>query len=355
MSTRSILALIGGIVVTAFLFSLYGLRDVLNQAGDFSYGYIWISLAHIVPMLFSVGGWRALSIVDSSPSGPPSGPPSHPPSGPPSCGDASPLSWMIMTQARWIREGVNNLLPVAQIGGEIVGARWIRLHNRTMAQALACTIADLTVEAGTQILFTIIAVLALIAIMPVSPHLLGTVVFGIVIATVAIGGFILAQKKGLLRLGENAWGKIMARLGRASMPAADDSSKSAHHALIALYRQRRAWMAGVAWHLGAWIIGSGEVWLVFFLMGHPIDPIDALILEGLVQAARSAAFFIPAAVGVQEGSYIAIGALFGLTPATAFAASLIRRGRDIILGVPALAFWYWSERHHAIDRSRSDS
>ena len=48
---------------------------------------------------------------------------------------------------RWIREGVNNLLPVAQIGGEVVAARLLRRRGqRTSSRAIAGSVGDLTME-----------------------------------------------------------------------------------------------------------------------------------------------------------------------------------------------------------------
>ena len=48
------------------------------------------------------------------------------------------------------------------------------------------------------------------------------------------------------------------------------------------------------------------------------------------------AFAVPNAVGVQEGAYILLGAGFGLTPETALALSLLKRGRDFAIGLPVL-------------------
>jgi len=44
-------------------------------------------------------------------------------------------------------------------------------------------------------------------------------------------------------------------------------------------------------------------------------------------------------VGVQEGAYVLIGASFGLTPEMALAISLIKRARDLVIGLPALGVW----------------
>ena len=60
-------------------------------------------------------------------------------------------------------------------------------------------------------------------------------------------------------------------------------------------------------------------------------------------AIRSVAFLVPNAVGVQEGAYILLGASFGLTPEMALALSLLKRARDLTLGLPAIASWQWLE------------
>jgi hypothetical protein len=59
----------------------------------------------------------------------------------------------------------------------------------------------------------------------------------------------------------------------------------------------------------------------------------------MLYAVRSIAFAVPNAVGVQEGAYILLGASFGLTPETALALSLLKRARDLTIGVPALVAW----------------
>ena len=58
---------------------------------------------------------------------------------------------------------------------------------------------------------------------------------------------------------------------------------------------------------------------------------------------KSAGFAVPGALGVQEGAYIIAGGIFGLSPEVGIAVSLIKRLRDILLGLPALAAWHWLE------------
>jgi hypothetical protein len=45
-------------------------------------------------------------------------------------------------------------------------------------------------------------------------------------------------------------------------------------------------------------------------------------------------------LGVQEGGYLALGAVFGIPPQTALALSLVKRVPDLAIGLPALLAFY---------------
>jgi uncharacterized membrane protein YbhN (UPF0104 family) len=91
-----------------------------------------------------------------------------------------------------------------------------------------------------------------------------------------------------------------------------------------------------------------EVWFALQLFGHPLDLRSSFILESLTQAARHAAFFIPGALGVQEGALIALGASMGLSSELALAVSLVKRARELAWGIPALVSWQWEEGRRVI-------
>jgi uncharacterized membrane protein YbhN (UPF0104 family) len=60
-------------------------------------------------------------------------------------------------------------------------------------------------------------------------------------------------------------------------------------------------------------------------------------------AIRNAAFVAPSGLGVQEGAYALLGPLFGLPVEAALALSLLKRARDIAVGVPMLLSWQLAE------------
>jgi len=74
-----------------------------------------------------------------------------------------------------------------------------------------------------------------------------------------------------------------------------------------------------------------------------VSPTEVVILESLTQALRAAAFPVPSALGVHEGGFTVLGALFGIPPEAALALSFVKRVPDLAIGLPGLLAWYWLE------------
>jgi hypothetical protein len=74
-----------------------------------------------------------------------------------------------------------------------------------------------------------------------------------------------------------------------------------------------------------------------------IDFDDALGIEALLSAMAAIAFLVPVNAGVQEAGYAGLGAIFGVPPEVSLAVSLVRRGRDLAVGVPVLLIWQFFE------------
>jgi putative membrane protein len=117
-----------------------------------------------------------------------------------------------------------------------------------------------------------------------------------------------------------------------------------------LYRRRQPFWIACAWRFAYWLLGTGEVWLAMRLLGHPIEPGEAIILESLGVAVRAAAFAVPGALGVQEGAFILLGASLGIGSETALALSLVKRVRELALGLPGLLVWQLGEGHRLLRR-----
>lgn len=307
-------AALAGLLIAIGLIAYYGFTSVLQALAAAGWGIVAVAAYHIVPMIFSSLGWRSL------------------------LSKLWPRPAILFLWVRWIREGVNNLLPVAQVGGEVVGARLLTFHGARGVVAGAAAIADLTVEAITQFLFTVIGLVLLVQF-GVDNAVLRWVLIGLAVAAPLLLGFVFAQRWGLFLLLERFLEKLAAKWQWLSL----GELTGLHDTLHGIYRNRRALFTSGLCHLASWVLGAGEVWLALYFMGFPVTVVEALILESLVQAVRSAAFAVPMALGVQEGGYVLLGALFGISPEVALALSLIKRVCHLLLGLPALLAWHFSE------------
>jgi uncharacterized membrane protein YbhN (UPF0104 family) len=92
-------------------------------------------------------------------------------------------------------------------------------------------------------------------------------------------------------------------------------------------------------HFLSWCGGGGNIWIAYHLLGAPISVVDALAIEGILSSIMGVGFLVPGALGIQEVSYVGLGAAFGLPPHLSLSLSFIRRARNIIIGIPPLAAW----------------
>ena len=249
--------------------------------------------------------------------------------------------------ARWLRESVGNLIALLPTAGEIAGARELSLFGVRPGMAGASTVVDLTLELLSQIVFTLFGLALLITWyrgLQIGPWL----VTGIAVSALAAAGFVLAQRKGLFRLLERLPETLDLKWAWTVLPDAE----GIHAGIQTIYRHRARVLASGGLHLGGWVVGAGEAYVGLYFMGHAIAWSDALILESIAFALRTAAFVVPARLGIQEGGYILLGAMFGLSPEVALALSLLKRGREIATGLPCLIIWQSVESRRLWSRER---
>ena len=123
--------------------------------------------------------------------------------------------------------------------------------------------------------------------------------------------------------------------------------------LTAIYARHRALARTFLWRLASWITGAGEIWLSLHFLGHPVGLAEAIMIESLIQAVRSAAFAVPGGLGVQEGGFVVLAAFVGLGAEIGLAMALIRRVRELAFGVPAMVVWQVAEGNRALGSRRA--
>ncbi len=243
----------------------------------------------------------------------------------------------VLIWGRMVRDSAASCLPFSQLGGFVLGARAIALHGVSPPVATISTVVDLTAEFVAEVLFLAIGLVILLAhrggMGMTPPILLG-------LAAVLVVGVLGMRHQHqaatlFVRFGRRLLGQWFAN-GADGQPIPEAELKR-------MYGNADRLAAGTALHLAGWFgKGIGD-WIAFLLLGAQIDLSGALAIEALLHAMLAAAFFVPGYAGVQEAGYAGLGAVFGIPPEIGLAASLLRRARDLAVGVPILLIWQFLE------------
>jgi len=314
-----------GLALATYLVADFGAAAILEAMLVIGWGLVAVSLFHLVPMLLSNLSWRELLPPDSRPG-------------------AGVLLWI-----RWIRESINSLLPVGQVGGDLVCIRLVYQRGVPAGSAIASMVVDLTIGVFTQMMFVTLGLVLLVTRSsdPAVLAVVWAVLAGLGILLVAVVIFLLLQHAGIFGLMIRIGGNLIKSewVARAGGMAAEID-----RATRALYRDKKAFWSAMACRLADWIAGAGEVWLLMYFLGKPVSVAEALILESLATGVRSAAFLVPGAIGILEASFVVFGALFGISPADSLALALGRRVRELALGIPGLVAWQLAEGRRLLGR-----
>lgn len=305
----SLLGLLAGGAALAWILSSVGLDAVMRGVVRAGWALPAVIAVHAVQLFLSGCGWReALGVYGLG-------------------------RWRIL-RIRWIREGVNSLFPVAQIGGQVVGVRLLVQAGLAPTLAVAGTILDLTLEAASQVVVILVAI-AILLLREGDRSWLVWAEAGLGATALAVAVLFAAQRLGLLRLVETGLQHAAAR-----WPATMGWSMQGLHATL-MQRQadRGAMLRAALMHAASWSLGALEVWLILRALGAEVGLGPAFVIETLAMAARSAGFAVPGAVGVQEGGFVLACGLFGIDAETALALSVVKRLREVTVGAAAVLAW----------------
>ncbi len=248
---------------------------------------------------------------------------------------------------RIAREAASDVLPFSQVGGLVISARCAVLGGVTPASAFGSNIVDVTVEMVAQIIYTLIGIALLVVHLGfggANSKLLAPIVGSVGVGLLIVVSFIFTQRKGLSKLGA-----FIQRLA----PSAAEHTNAMTQVIDDAYGQPARLLIGLALHIFAWFGGAWGTWLILDFMGHPLPFMSVVAIESLLFAARNAAFVVPSGLGVQEGVYALLGPLFGLPSEAALALSLLKRARDIAIGVPVLLSWQLVEGRRSLAERRA--
>lgn len=304
------LALVTGLIISQGITAIQGVFDVVGGQ------IFWLAGFYLIPLLCAALSWYYL----------------FPP-------QLKPSTWLIV-YTTWIGLAINWLLPVAQVGGEIVRTKLLINKGYPFSTTAASTVVDQTLQIATQALYALLG-LGLFLYHWQDLQLLVAMIGGILYLALLGLIFYRLQKAGLFGAIASLSRPILS-LDRHENLA--EAGKQVDLAVQKMYNRTPQLALAFAWRIAFRLISAGEVWLAMSWLKHPVSIWEALILESLGQAVRSAAFLIPGGLGAQEGGLMLIGTALGVPSSLALSLSLCKRCRELILGIPGLIVWQLQAR-----------
>jgi len=290
---------------------------ILALMHDAGWGLSLAACIHLLPMLANARDWQTLFRARTRPV----------------------ISRMLFLV--WLRESVNSLLPVARIGGEVVAYRMLRRYGLRSSAAAASLVVDMQLTVISQLFLTLAGIGYLLAqTRPDLLRLAGELALGAALIAPALLIFALVQHVSPF---ERA-GRLLSRLGGSELHAALGRPAHIDQSIKLIWKQRGVILRYLFfWQPFQSGLTALELWVAARFLGANLSLVQSVVLELLIQAVSSAAFFVPGALGVQEGGFIVIGGSLGLDPAVSLALAGSRRIRDLMIFLPGLAAWQWTE------------
>lgn len=258
---------------------------------------------------------------------------------------ARPIEWLSLAFARIVRDASGELLPFSSLGGYVFGARAAILGGLEPAMAISTTVVDITAEFISQLGYAAVG-FALLTREPSAPlenqQLVTSALLGLLAGAVGAAAFILFQHRA---------SSFIERQVAKRAPSALAQTSAVTSSLHALYQNPGRLALSTLLHFAAWLLGAVGVWAGLWLAGVHMSMRAIVGLESLVYVARTLTFAAPMGLGVIETAYAVAGPLFGIPSEFAVALSLIKRLRDVAVGLPALVLWQVLESRRLMARA----
>ena len=252
-------------------------------------------------------------------------------------GRATALMW-----GRLTREAAADVLPFSQFGGIAIAARVAVLSGVASTAAFGSIVVDITFEMIAQLVYTLIGLAILVRHLGFGTghdRLLAPLVAGLIGGVVMVCGFIATQRRGF---------QLIEKMLERMLPAIAGHASAVTQVVEAVWGKPLRLWACLGLHIFSWFGSAAGTWLILRFIDHPLPYLSVVAIESVLYAVRNAAFIVPSGLGVQEGAYALLGPLFGLPAEAALALSLLKRARDIVIGVPLLLIWQFMESRRAL-------
>lgn len=318
----SYIGLLVGLIGLTWLIVWQGIDEIFALLSDSGFTLLLLPIVWFPSLIAAVISWHLLFPIKRTP----------------------PFKQLFL--ALWMGRAINTLLPVATIGGEIAKARLLILWGRGGVDSSASVLVDKTVQALALVPWAIIGT-SLLVYLAIDNGLAKLIMLGTFLLGLGIVGFVLVQRAGMFGFIARIIGKFNTSDGWGKI------TNNAHDVDIVvkeIYSDKKRFFVAIVWRTLGLILQTSEVWLACYLLGQPITIIEALMLKSLTSIITDIAFVIPNGYGVQEGGYVMLGALIGLSPEYSLAISLATRIRELMVDLPGLVYWQHVEAKYLLKK-----
>jgi len=267
------------------------------------------------------------------------------------------LAWIIlmvknklsMTQAfviTWISQTSGKFIPSGNITGEFVRFFLARKSGQKFSEASSTVLMDLFIATFSLFIIGLAALIFIVfsiksnlifnqfqyLILAFSLISLGTLFFLLIIRKRVISKFLVSTKKFEFLNKKNIYNLLRLDIS-----------------LNKLSHRKSRLLGAILLRLIGWISGAFEIYIFFWIIGVDAKVTDVIIIESVTSIIRSAAFFIPSAIGIQELAFVIVGELVGYSSIVSFSVAIGRRLREIMVGIPAIITWIFIFRKQSND------
>lgn len=251
----------------------------------------------------------------------------------------SGVNFLELYAIRLAGEALNNITPFVDIGGEFLkvtlASKRFSLEKR---KTLITVVMARTALFFSEIFFWIAGLSLIFFLFPV-PRRWFFIFTGTIVGFLVLSAFIsYFQKQGLfgtfirwlehLRINPEVFDKFQVSLKEV------DEEIAAFHSKKTVKFSKTIFL-----HFLGWVAGGVETYFMFRVVGMPINLLEGIMLEAILQLVRSGSFFIPGNLGAQEAGLALAVEWMGFHPSLGVAVSLLKRLRQFIW--TAIGFGIW--------------
>lgn len=255
-----------------------------------------------------------------------------------------PVPFLPFFRAKIIADGMNTILPAANVGGDALRAVVVK-DLVPFKESVPVIIFDKTLEFTATLFYLVAGLLLSVLNLKFPGELRVPVVFILAGILVGIAVLVFLQFRGVAGLIRKVAPIIPG--GRKWVAEKEDVLLELDANMRFLYgRSKTRIAAAFGLHLIGRILGAVEIYIILRAMGLEAGFTPVVFISVIVVLMNTALFIMPGQWGISEGAHVLAGAAVGYTAPVALSLGIIRRLRKVL--VAGLAVFLLSLKKESI-------